>query len=115
MPTIASSHFIIDLPTLFAVTVFISVTGGLLLIFAWMQNRNTPALAFWGVGYLIAATAAAMLAAPAFMPEAWRACAANALVCAAYGAMWGGARSFEGRRVRVPVLAAGATVWIVAF
>jgi hypothetical protein len=22
----------------------------LLLIFAWMQNRNTPALAFWGVG-----------------------------------------------------------------
>jgi diguanylate cyclase (GGDEF)-like protein len=115
VPTIASSHFIIDLPTLFAVTVFISVTGGLLLIFAWMQNRNTPALAFWGIGYLIAALAAAMLAAPAFMPEAWRVCAANALVCAAYGAMWGGARSFEGRGVRIPVLAAGATVWIVAF
>jgi hypothetical protein len=36
VPTIASSHFIIVLPTLFAVTVFISVTGGLLLIFAWM-------------------------------------------------------------------------------
>jgi hypothetical protein len=42
VPTIVSSHFIIDLPTLFAVTVFISVTGGLLLIFAWMQNRRRP-------------------------------------------------------------------------
>jgi hypothetical protein len=34
VPIVASSHFIIDLPTLFAVTVFVSVTGGLLLIFA---------------------------------------------------------------------------------
>lgn len=47
------------------------------------------------------------------MPEAWRVCTANTLVCAAYGAMWGRARSFEGRRVRIPVLAAGAAIWIV--
>jgi hypothetical protein len=115
VPTIASSHFIIDLPTLFAVTVFISVTGGLLLIFAWMQNRNTPALAFWGVGYLIGAAGAASLAAPGSMPNAWSVCVANALLCGAYGAMWGGARSFEGRRVRIPLLAAGAAIWIAAF
>ena len=55
VPTVAASHFVIDLPTLFVVTVFISMTGGLLLIFAWMQNRNTPALAIWGIGYLIGA------------------------------------------------------------
>jgi diguanylate cyclase (GGDEF)-like protein len=29
--------------------------------------------------------------------------------------MWGGSRSFEGRRVSVPLLAAGAAVWIAAF
>ena len=30
MPTVAAAHFILDLQTLFAVTVFIAVTGGLL-------------------------------------------------------------------------------------
>ena len=43
------SSFAVDLPTLFAVTGFIAVTGGLLLLFAWMQNRSVPALAFWGM------------------------------------------------------------------
>lgn len=50
MPTVAASHFVLDLPTVFVVTVFLSLTGGMLLIFAWLQNRNTPALAFWGGG-----------------------------------------------------------------
>ncbi|MGB6539455.1 MAG: hypothetical protein WBF03_01095 [Xanthobacteraceae bacterium] len=49
MPTVATSHFVIDLPTLFVLTVFLSTTGGLLLLFSWAQNRNTPALAFWGI------------------------------------------------------------------
>jgi diguanylate cyclase (GGDEF)-like protein len=29
--------------------------------------------------------------------------------------MWGGARSFEGRRISIPLLAAGAVIWILAF
>jgi hypothetical protein len=56
----------------------------LLLIFAWMQNRNTPALAFWGTGYLLGACAAALLASPGLFPNAWsvvrRQCAACALM-----------------------------------
>jgi len=36
VPTVVTSHFFIDLPTLFAVTVFVSATGGLLLLFAWI-------------------------------------------------------------------------------
>ncbi len=115
MPTVAASHFVIDLPTLFVVTVFISITGGLLLIFAWMQNRNTPALAIWGTGYLMGATAAGLLALHGFMPNSWSVCSANALICGAYGMMWGGARSFEGRRIRIPLMAMGAGIWIAAF
>lgn len=42
MPTIGNAHFAIDLQTLFAVLVFLSAIGGLLLLFCWMQNRNTP-------------------------------------------------------------------------
>jgi diguanylate cyclase (GGDEF)-like protein len=29
--------------------------------------------------------------------------------------MWGGARSFEGRRIHIPLIAAGALIWIAAF
>ncbi len=115
MPTVVTSHFFIDLPTLFAVTVFVSVTAGLLMLFAWMQNRSTPALALWGIGYLFGAAAAALLTSPGFIPNSWSVCAANALLCGAYGMMWGGARSFEGRRIRISMLAAGAAVWIAAF
>ena len=69
MPTVAASHFIIDLPTLFVITVFLSATGGLLLIFAWLQNRGTTALALWGIGYLMGASAAALLGSAALMPH----------------------------------------------
>ncbi len=115
MPTVVTSHFFIDLPTLFAVTVFVSATAGLLLLFAWMQNRGTPALGLWGIGYLLGATAAALLAMPGSMPNSWSVCAANALLCGAYGMMWAGARSFEGRRLHIALLAAGAAIWIAAF
>jgi diguanylate cyclase (GGDEF)-like protein len=115
VPTVAASHFIFDLPTLFAVSVFLSLTGGMLLIFAWLQNRKTPALAFWGSGYLLGACAAAMLAAPGLFPNAWSVGGANALACTAYGMMWGGARNFEGRKVRFSLLLAGAAIWLVAF
>jgi diguanylate cyclase (GGDEF)-like protein len=112
---IAVSHFVIDLPTLFAVTVFLSVTGGFFLLVAWLQNRNTPALALWGIGYLLGAAASALLASPALLPGALSVCAANALICTTYGMMWAGARSFEGRRVRIAVLFAGAAIWIAAW
>ena len=115
VPTVVTSHFFIDLPTLFAVTVFVSATGGLLLLLAWMQNRSTPALALWGIGYLFGAAAAALLAMPGFIPNSWSVCAGNALLCGAYGMMWGGARSFEGRRIHIPLLAAGAAIWVAAF
>ncbi len=115
MPTVATSHFVIDLPTLFVVTTFLSVIGGLLLIFTWLQNRNTPALAYWGVGYLLGAAAAAVLASPGWLPNSWSVDGANTLICATYGMMWGGARSFEGRRVHAAWLMAGAVLWLVAF
>jgi hypothetical protein len=37
------------------------------------------------------------------------------LLCTAYGLMWCGARSFEGRRVSLMGLAIGPALWIVAF
>jgi diguanylate cyclase (GGDEF)-like protein len=104
-----------DFHTLFAVTVFISATAGLLLLFAFMQNRRTVALAWWGAGYLLGAAAAALIAAPTLLPNGVAPCAGNALLCGAYGLMWAGARSFEHRRPPLLGVAAGAIVWIVAY
>jgi diguanylate cyclase (GGDEF)-like protein len=115
VPTIAAPHFLIDLQTLFLVTVFISGTAGLLLLFAWMQNRRTTALALWGIGYLLGAAAAALLGAPGLLPGMLSLGAGNTLLCTAYGIMWAGARSFEGRRVPLLLVAAGPIIWIVAF
>jgi diguanylate cyclase (GGDEF)-like protein len=114
MLTVAAPHLIIDLPTLLAVMAFFSLTGGLLLLFGFAQNRKTPALALWGVGYLLGAAAAAALAFSLDLPEAWSAGIANTLMCTSYGMMWGGARSFEGRRVHPWMIAAGPAIWIAA-
>jgi diguanylate cyclase (GGDEF)-like protein len=108
------SKFVIDLPTLCAVTFFIAVTAGLLLLFSWLQNRRVPALALWGLGYLLGAAAAVLLALRGLVPSEWSICGASALLCCAYGVMWGGARCFEGRPVRAPLIFAGAAIWLGA-
>ena len=56
------SKFVIDLPTLCTVAVFITAVAGLLLVFSWLQNRRESSLALWGLGYLLGALAPAFLA-----------------------------------------------------
>jgi len=109
-----SSGLSIDFTTMFAVTVFIVALGGLLLLFSWLQNRSTQALALWGIGYLLAAAGAALPAAQGFVPNVWTIVVANALICLAYGVMWGGARCFEGRPIRLYQMLCGAAIWVAA-
>ena len=114
VPIFDNSALVVDLPTLLAVTVFITVTGGLLLLFGWLHNRNEPALALWGLGYILASVGAGLLALGGLNPNAWPMSFANALICCAYGVLWGGARSFEGRRVPIFPVVAGAVIWLAA-
>ena len=82
MPAVTVSHVVLDVPTLFAVTLFIAVIGGLLLLFSFLQNRNTPALALWGIGYLVGAAGAALLSGEAApVRNVWAVLAANTLLC----------------------------------
>ncbi len=114
MAAVVVSNFAVDLPTLCAVSGFVVVIGGLLLLFSWVQNRSVPALALWGLGYLLGAIGAALLATRGLMPNAWSIGGAVAFLCCAYGVMWGGARSFEGRPVRAYGIFAGAAIWVGA-
>jgi diguanylate cyclase (GGDEF)-like protein len=114
VPNVVAPGFVIDQATLCIVALFISATGGLLLLFSWAHNRSTPALALWGLGYLTGAVGV-MLASGLLAPTVWSACLANMLISSAYAMMWAGSRSFEGRPIHWPLLAAGAVVCIVAF
>ena len=114
MPLFVNPDFLINLPTLCALTGFITVISGLLLLFSWLHNRGEPALALWGLGYLIGTAGAVFLVRSSSAVPAWSICAGNALLCCAYGTMWAGARSFEGRRAPLPLIVAGAAIWTVA-
>jgi diguanylate cyclase (GGDEF)-like protein len=102
----------LDVPTLEFVAVCIAALLGLLLIFAWLQQRNSRALAWWGSAYLIGASSIALWGAPSpwyQLPKE----VPEALTFLACGMIWNGVRLFHGRRL-LPVAAfAGAIAWLV--
>lgn len=104
----------LDIATLFVVTVFIMAAGGLLLIFAWVQNRGTHALAWWGAAYLMLAPATALFGLRGQISDFWSIEISNVVFALAYGALWSGARVFEGRAPRLLWASAGAVVWFIA-
>jgi hypothetical protein len=46
---------ILDVPTLLVVSIFVTAVLGLLLIFAWIQDRSIQALGWWGAAIWSAA------------------------------------------------------------
>jgi diguanylate cyclase (GGDEF)-like protein len=104
----------LDVPTLFVIAVFASAVAGLLLLLSWLQNRNVRALALWAAAFMIGSVGVALIAAHGDIPEIWSITIANAIIVTAHGMIWGGARSFDGRPTSVPLMLAGAVVWVLA-
>jgi diguanylate cyclase (GGDEF)-like protein len=102
----------LDLPTLLFVTIIVVAVLGLLLIIAWLQQRNARALAWWGAAYLIGASSMALWSAPAPLftlpPEL-----PGALIFVACGMIWNGVRLFHGRRLLPVAASTGAVVWLI--
>jgi diguanylate cyclase (GGDEF)-like protein len=105
----------VDLATLLVVTIFATALSGVLLTYAWATNRHTPALALWAVGYLIAAVGLAMILARGQIANVWTIDVANALVIAAYGIIWMGARQFNNRRTPMVYVLIGPAIWLLAY
>jgi diguanylate cyclase (GGDEF)-like protein len=102
----------LDIPTLSFVAVCIAALLGLLLIFAWLQQRNVRALAWWGSAYLIGASSIALWAAPALVYEVPREIP-QALTFVACGMIWNGIRLFHGRPLIPTAAFAGAILWVI--
>jgi hypothetical protein len=104
----------LDLPMLFVIAVFASAVAGLLLLLSWLQNRNVRAPALWAAAFIIGAVGVALIAARGDIADIWSITIANAIIATAYGFMWGGVRNFEGHPTSVPLMLAGAMIWLLA-
>jgi diguanylate cyclase (GGDEF)-like protein len=103
----------VDLPTLVAIAVSAKVISGVLLIYAWVTNRDTPALALWAIGFLLGAAATALIVIQERIGGVRPIDIADALLILAYGVMWMGARSFNNRKTRVIYLLIVPVVWFL--
>jgi diguanylate cyclase (GGDEF)-like protein len=104
----------LDAPTLFVIAVFVCAVAGLLLLLSWLQNRNVRGLALWASALIIGAIGVALIAARGDISNVWSIVIANAILAAAYGMIWAGVRNFDGRATSIPLVLAGAVIWLVA-
>lgn len=105
---------LLDVPTLLVVSIFVTTVLGLLLIFAWIQDRSIQALGWWGCAYLLGGLSAGMLSLQQFISSALSIDLASALLFIACGLSWNGARLFDGKDVRPFSMLAGAIIWLLA-
>jgi diguanylate cyclase (GGDEF)-like protein len=105
----------LNLATLLAITVFTAGLAGCLLLLSWLQHPKIFALALWGSAFIIAAVATVLIViARGTVPDFWSIVVGNAILAAAYGLIWSGARNFEGKRVSIVLTLAGTLIWLTA-
>jgi diguanylate cyclase (GGDEF)-like protein len=110
----AQASLSLDVGTLFVIAIGVTLLLGLLLLFAWTQER-IPALGWWGAAYLIGAFSGAIWRFGDLMGPALPAGFANILLFVTVGMIWSAARLFHGRRVRWGLMFLGAAVCLVAW
>jgi len=103
----------LDVSTLFQVTIFVEAILGLLLLFAWVQNSQIHAVAWWGGAHLLRAGSIALFGKYGFVSEAISIDLANAILLLSFAVTWTGARVFDGRPVLPMYLVAGPVTWLI--
>jgi diguanylate cyclase (GGDEF)-like protein len=103
----------LDVNTLFLVTIYVEAILGLLLLFAWIQNPQIRAVAWWGSAHLLRASSIALFGMLGSVNEAISIDLANALLFLSFAVTWTGARVFDGRPPLPMYVVAGPLTWIV--
>ena len=94
--------------------VFTPAVAGCLLLVSWLQHRRQPALGVWAVGFFTASIAAALIiVARGEIPSFLSIVVGNAILAVAYGIVVG-ARTFERKRISVPLALVGLLIWLAA-
>lgn len=103
----------IDAATLFLIEVVVMTTVALLLFWAWLQNRSVVTLAWWGGALVLEAMGTGLVAFRGVIADWLSINMSNALLIAACGLLWVGARRFNGRSIH-PAFPLGVIIWLVA-
>jgi len=104
----------LDILSLMATGSFITACAGLLLFFAWWQNRDTPALGLWAISYLIAAVGIATLMLWSALQDPIYKIIAGMLLALAPGLTWQAARALDNRTAPFLVVLLGLFVVAIA-
>ncbi len=103
----------LDVNTLFLVTIYVEAMLGLLLLFAWVQNSNIKAVAWWGCAHLMRAASVVLFGMYGSVSDVVSIDIANALLFTAFAVTWTGARVFDGRAPQPIGLLGGAALWLL--
>ncbi len=103
----------LDVNTLFLVTIYVEAILGLLLLFAWAQNTNITAVAWWGFAHLVRAGSVVLFGLYGTVSDLISIDLANTLLFTAFALTWTGARVFDHRRPLPILMFGGAALWLV--
>jgi diguanylate cyclase (GGDEF)-like protein len=103
----------LDINTLFLVTIYVEAMLGLLLLFAWVQNAQIMAVAWWGSAHLLRAASVVLFGMYGSVSDLISIDLANALLFTAFAVTWTGARVFDGRKPSLIGLFGGAVFWFI--
>jgi diguanylate cyclase (GGDEF)-like protein len=103
----------LDVNTLFLVTIYVEAILGLLLLFAWIQNAQIRAVAWWGCAHLLRAGSVVLFGMYGSVSQIISIDLANALLFLSFAVTWTGARVFDGRRPLPFFLLAGPIAWLI--
>jgi diguanylate cyclase (GGDEF)-like protein len=102
----------LDVHTLFLVTIYVEALLGLLLLFAWAQNLQIRAVAWWGSAHLMRAASVGLFGLYGEVSQAISIDFANTLLFLSFAATWTGARVFDGRKVLPLAIVGGPLLWL---
>src|SRR5262249_4846682 len=103
----------LDVNTLFLVTIYVEAILGLLLLFAWVQNSEITAVAWWGAAHLLRAGSISLFGMCGQLPDVVTIDLATAILLTSFAVTWTGARIFDGGRPAPVGIVAGATLWLL--
>jgi diguanylate cyclase (GGDEF)-like protein len=100
---------------LLAIAVITPALAGCLLLLSWLQHRRVTALALWGSGFITASVATMLIIVlRGMIPDFWSIIVGNALLAAAYGILWCGARTLDGKNLSILLALMGVAFWLIA-
>jgi diguanylate cyclase (GGDEF)-like protein len=106
-----SSAMNLDANTLFLVAIYVEALLGLLLLFAWVQNTQIQAVAWWGCAHLMRSGSIVLFGMYGSVSDLISIDLANAILFFSFGVTWTGARVFDHRAPLPVYLLIGPLLW----